>query len=61
MHVQVSIVHTFLFQIWDIRVGNGSIKSIKGPHICGEAIDTRVSFCLALFNFAKVSLVTQTQ
>ncbi|XP_025987515.2 WD repeat-containing protein 5 homolog [Solenopsis invicta] len=26
-------------RIWDIRVPNGSIRIIKGPHICGDAID----------------------
>ncbi|XP_063982240.1 uncharacterized protein LOC135165155 [Diachasmimorpha longicaudata] len=26
-------------QIWDIRTGGGSIRSIKGPHICGDALD----------------------
>ncbi|XP_036141673.1 pre-mRNA-splicing factor PRP46 [Monomorium pharaonis] len=26
-------------RIWDIRVPTGSIRIIKGPHICGDAID----------------------
>ncbi|GAB1862882.1 WD repeat-containing protein 5-like protein [Camponotus japonicus] len=26
-------------RIWDIRVSTGSIRVIKGPHICGDAID----------------------
>ncbi|XP_015117529.1 uncharacterized protein LOC107041459, partial [Diachasma alloeum] len=25
--------------IWDTRIGTGSIRSIKGPHICGDALD----------------------
>ncbi|CAL1673408.1 unnamed protein product [Lasius platythorax] len=28
-------------RIWDIRVPTGSIRVIKGPHICGDAIDIR--------------------
>ncbi|XP_011687327.1 PREDICTED: WD repeat-containing protein 38-like isoform X2 [Wasmannia auropunctata] len=26
-------------RIWDIRVPTGSVRIIKGPHICGDAID----------------------
>ncbi|KAL6432258.1 hypothetical protein ACFW04_006723 [Cataglyphis niger] len=26
-------------RIWDIRVSTGSMRVIKGPHICGDAID----------------------
>ena len=26
-------------QIWDLRVGKGSIRHFQGPHICGDAID----------------------
>ncbi|CAG5099982.1 Similar to wdr5: WD repeat-containing protein 5 homolog (Dictyostelium discoideum) [Cotesia congregata] len=28
-------------RIWDRRVDSGSIKVMKGPHICGDAIDIR--------------------
>ncbi|XP_057336002.1 uncharacterized protein LOC130674627 [Microplitis mediator] len=28
-------------RIWDRRVDGGSIKVMKGPHICGDAIDVR--------------------
>ncbi|XP_014214862.1 WD repeat-containing protein 38-like [Copidosoma floridanum] len=28
-------------KIWDIRVSDGSIKSINGPHVCGDAIDLK--------------------
>jgi WD40 repeat protein len=33
-------------QVWDIRVPQ-SIRSILGPHICGESIDLKNSFLLA--------------
>ncbi|XP_046830935.1 WD repeat-containing protein 38-like isoform X2 [Vespa crabro] len=33
-------------RIWDIRVSDGSIRTIKGPHICGDAIDLRESHIL---------------
>ncbi|XP_015175200.1 PREDICTED: WD repeat-containing protein 38-like [Polistes dominula] len=33
-------------RIWDIRDGGGSIRTIKGPHICGDAIDLRESHIL---------------
>ncbi|XP_012270863.1 uncharacterized protein LOC105694596 [Orussus abietinus] len=33
-------------RIWDIRVGTGSVRCIKGPHICGDAIDVRESHIL---------------
>eukprot|EP01052_Picozoa_sp_SAG31_P031221 SAG31_NODE_3286_length_4460_cov_2.970649_3_plen_213_part_00 len=25
--------------IWDLRVGGGAVRSIFGPHICGDALD----------------------
>ncbi|XP_066600648.1 uncharacterized protein [Prorops nasuta] len=30
-------------RIWDVRVDAGCIRTIKGPHICGDAIDIRES------------------
>nr|KAF7413182.1 hypothetical protein H0235_013033 [Vespula pensylvanica] len=33
-------------RIWDIRDGGGSIRTIKGPHICGDAIDFRGTYIL---------------
>ncbi|XP_024943479.1 suppressor of mec-8 and unc-52 protein homolog 1 isoform X2 [Cephus cinctus] len=33
-------------KIWDTRLGDGSIRSIKGPHICGDAIDVRETHIL---------------
>lgn len=50
----VKVIHLFLdcsisgcykmgFQVWDLRVKTGCVKNIIGPHICGDALDTRVS------------------
>ncbi|EZA57768.1 hypothetical protein DMN91_002830 [Ooceraea biroi] len=33
-------------RIWDIRVPSGSARVIKGPHICGDAIDIRETHIL---------------
>ncbi|KAL2718894.1 WD repeat-containing protein 5 [Vespula squamosa] len=33
-------------RIWDIRDGGGSVRTIKGPHICGDAIDFRETHIL---------------
>ncbi|KAG7206626.1 hypothetical protein KM043_000305 [Ampulex compressa] len=30
-------------RIWDMRIGNGCVRTIKGPHVCGDAIDVRES------------------
>ncbi|XP_034936497.1 WD repeat-containing protein wdr-5.3-like isoform X2 [Chelonus insularis] len=30
-------------RIWDTRINTGSIKVIKGPHICGDAVDMKDS------------------
>ncbi|XP_011878123.1 PREDICTED: uncharacterized protein LOC105567672 [Vollenhovia emeryi] len=33
-------------RIWDIRVPTGSVRIIRGPHICGDAIDTHETHIL---------------
>ncbi|XP_012056670.1 PREDICTED: dynein assembly factor with WDR repeat domains 1-like, partial [Atta cephalotes] len=33
-------------RIWDIRVPAGSVRIIKGPHICGDAIDMHKTYIL---------------
>ncbi|KAG5311675.1 WDR38 protein, partial [Acromyrmex insinuator] len=33
-------------RIWDIRVPTGSVRIIKGPHICGDAIDIHKTYIL---------------
>ncbi|XP_043277739.1 uncharacterized protein [Venturia canescens] len=33
-------------RIWDVRVGDGSVRLIKGPHICGDAIDIKETYVL---------------
>ncbi|KAF7998170.1 hypothetical protein HCN44_009568 [Aphidius gifuensis] len=43
-------------RIWDMRVGTGSIKVIKGPHICGDAIDVRESKILTASWHVRKSL-----
>lgn len=36
-------------KIWDARVKGGCVKNVNGPHICGDAIDVKVtSFFIAL-------------
>ncbi|XP_069703951.1 WD repeat-containing protein 5 homolog [Periplaneta americana] len=35
-----------MVKIWDIRVKNGCIRNIRGPHICGDAIDLKENVVL---------------
>ncbi|XP_008211587.1 uncharacterized WD repeat-containing protein all2124-like [Nasonia vitripennis] len=54
-------------KIWDTRVGDGSIRSMHGPHICGDAIDLQdtniltgswtVKDSLQIWDFSSAKLI----
>lgn len=40
------------FKIWDERVKDGCVRNIRGPHICGDAIDIKVIKCVYIREIA---------